>query len=92
MAEVIYKYGPIVSDVVCRGEPVHFGYHVDGQLYVWCRVVIYTEDEPLSKERYLALVATGEPFVGPCFGSVVTPGGLVWHLVEPQADPSPTVS
>lgn len=78
MAEVIYRYGPIQGDVVCKGEPVHFGYHVDGQLYVWCRLLCEVE----NGDRYLRLVATGEPFIGPCFGSIVTQEGLVWHLVE----------
>lgn len=88
MADVIYKYGPIVDrEITARGTPVHFGYHVDGELYLWNRVTIYTEDEPLDPELLYRLVGTGDPFVGPCYGSVVTPLGFVWHLVQWQGDP-----
>lgn len=81
MADVIHKYGPITPTmdwITCRGEPVHIGLQ-NGEIYVWCR----KHDGPIKdNERTIKLVATGEPYIGPYFGTVITPMGMVWHLVE----------
>lgn len=86
MADVIYKYGPIdpsMDYIVCKGVPLHVGIHVDDQIYVWCRNVTEIENQ----ECKVKLVATGEPYIGPYVGSVITRTGLVWHLIEHLADP-----
>ncbi len=86
MADVIYKYGPIdpsMDYLICKGEPLHVGIHIDDRIYVWCRLLCEI-DEPDHKVK---LVATGEPYIGPYVGSVITRTGLVWHLIEYMTDP-----
>jgi hypothetical protein len=85
MADVIYKYGPIepkMDWITCKGDPLHVGIHADGNIYVWCRLLCEIE-EP---ERKVKLVATGEPYIGPYVGTVITRNGLVWHLIEYMDD------
>jgi hypothetical protein len=82
MADVIHKYGPIdptMDWITCKGYPVYIGLHVDGKAYVWCR----KHDGPeVNTERTVKLVATGEPYIGPYYGTFIYPTGLVYHLVE----------
>lgn len=86
MATVIYKYGPIDPSMeyfVCKGDPVHVDIHIDDKIYVWCCNITEVEND----ERKVKLVATGEPYIGPYIGSVITRTGLVWHLIQYMANP-----
>lgn len=81
MADVIHKYGPIdptMDWITVKGEPVHVGLQ-NGQIYVWCRKY---DGQYENIERTVKLVATGEPYIGFYYGTVVTPMGMVWHLTE----------
>ena len=81
MANVVYKYGPIIYDhdiLTCKGEPIHVGLHTDGKMYVWCKLVCEV-DEP---DRHVQLFATSEEFVGDYIGTVISARGFVFHLVE----------
>lgn len=81
MADVIHKYGPITPSmdwIVCKGDPVYVGLQ-HGEIYVWCREA---NIDALNIERIVILVATGEPYIGPYYGTVVLPSGMVWHIVE----------
>jgi hypothetical protein len=79
MADVIYKYGPIDPSyaMTVRGKPVHVGLQND-EIFVWSLNLADITD----KDRIVRLVATGEVYVGPYYGTVVMPSGLIWHLVE----------
>ena len=86
MADVIYKYGPIeptMDWITCKGDPLHVGIHVDGNIYVCCRLLCGIDET----ERKVKLVATGEPYIGPYIGSVVQRTGMVWHLIEVLGNP-----
>ena len=54
MADIIYKYGPFYrhQDVPFRGEPVHVGFHTDGELYLWCRIPYDPAIAPAVSEAF----------------------------------------
>lgn len=80
MANVIYRYGPIspVNDyITIKGQPIHLGMK-DGQVFVWSKLLCEVEE----KDRYVKLVATGEPYVGDYIDTFIYPTNYVYHLVE----------
>lgn len=81
MADVIYKYGPLYygEEVHFRGEPLHVGFHVDGDLYLWCRNPPKGLEGRPGKAR---IVYTGEEYIGRYIGTQVDRTGLVFHVVE----------
>lgn len=86
MADIIYKYGPFYrhQDVPFRGEPLHVGFHVDGELYLWCRNPYDPAVAPAGKGRHgnARIVYTGEVYTGRYIGTVIDRTGLVLHVVE----------
>ena len=84
---VVYKYGPFSLSV--HGRPVQYwGTPVmvdlqDGQAYMWCLLEnVIAHRLGVMPCRYARIAATGEEFEGTYFGSVATPEGFVWHVVE----------
>ena len=81
MADVIHKFGPFIRNdvqVEFKGQPLYVGTHIDGEIYMWCRLSTGVE----SSTRKARVVYTGEEYVGAYFGTVVKRTGFVYHIVE----------
>lgn len=81
MADIIYKYGPFTGNIPVefKGQPLHVGTHVDGEIYLWCR------NPPKGLEGRpgkACLVYTGEEYTGAYIGTVISRTGFVYHAIE----------
>lgn len=84
---VVYKYrviGQTQLQLPADVKIIYFAYQ-HGELFLWALIPNFHTSTPELHPRKFMVVATGEEFEDAGkqhLFSVITPGGLVWHLLE----------